>query len=61
MAQDGIIPPLTLKLSVAEGGLAAETGLTVKLFMWNWLIVSPTSHQIVRNLSFCGTLPLILP
>ena len=35
LAQDGMVH---LKLSVTEDGLTAETGLTIKLLLWNWHI-----------------------
>ena len=38
--------PFPLKLSVTDGDLTAKTGLTMKRFTWNWLIIYPTSQKI---------------
>ena len=37
---------LPLKLSVTEDGPKAETGLTIKILLWQWHIIYPTSHYI---------------
>ena len=41
------------KLSFTEDGLTAETGLTIKCFSWNWLIIYPTFHHDVDYIRFC--------
>ena len=33
------------KLSVSEDGLTAETGLTIKNFLCNWLIIYARHHH----------------
>ena len=36
---------LPLKLAVTEDGQTAKTGLTIKIYLWNWHIIYPTSHH----------------
>ena len=41
-AQDGMIP---LSQVVTEDVMKAETGLTIKICMWNWHFFYPTSNH----------------
>ena len=39
-----------IKLSVTENGLAAETGLTMRISLWHSQIINSTSHVTVHFL-----------
>ena len=31
---------------VTQDGLTSETGLTIKILLWNWYIINPTPHKL---------------
>ena len=42
LARDGMMPPSQF---ISHWSLTAETGLTIKMLLWNRHIIYPTSHQ----------------